>query len=283
MFLQIQKQTSKKDQTKHEAFLLEQEAIPATSANEEHIHLPQQYSMRERNRSSASEKAPSTIPCVFCGKMRHLTDENFHAAAALVTKRVNSKDDKTYVVETTREWRQLAEDTNHSNLLSIIGTNKNPASDLRAAGVFYDLSCYVIARRKQERKTLQNSSLPSNKDFVLKYAAKQTAAFIQSHPLGKAIKLTDLWSVHNEILQRFDINENYHSTLFMNTLRKELPSLQLLHHGQGSATYVTLQSTIQNEMFEPEDAEEEYQVWLYIHITYHLLTRVKGSLYLSFR
>ena len=242
---------------KHEAFLLAQQGLPKPSTNEEDT-CSSEYSMRETRKRSL--ESASTVPCVFCGEMRQLNDESFRAAAALVTKKVNSKIDKTYVHDTTRDWRQLAEDINHNNLISIIGTNKNPALDLRAAEVFYDLSCYVIAKRKQKRKTQESSSSPLNHDFVQKYATKQTAAFIQSHPCGKAIKLTELWSVYQEILQRFNISAKYRATDFTAILLKELPSLQVMHHGQGSAIYVTLHSTFKNEMFEPEDVEEEFQV-----------------------
>jgi len=52
------------------------------------------------------------------------------------------------------------------------------ALDLRAAGVFYDLSCYTKAKRKQARKAQNASSVTnSNEEFIKLHALKQVVAY----------------------------------------------------------------------------------------------------------
>ena len=190
---QIRKTLSKKDEEKHKQFLDQ-------SPEEESISSPtvDGYSIprfRSGTPSRDCRRQSNSVYCIFCGEIRSLNDSNVRAAAGLVSNKINSLEDKAHVIAATKKWRQVAEDIGHLDIISVIGTNSNPTVDLRAAEIFYDLSCYSSAKRKQNRKFDESDPSTTSKGFSKVYAAKQTAAFLQSYPCGKAIKLTELWPV----------------------------------------------------------------------------------------
>ena len=49
-------------------------------------------------------------------------------------------------------------------------------------------------------------------------------------------------------------------------LKAELPKLQKLYCGHGSAVYVTVNRTFSKAFFEPADGQEEYEVKIYWQI-----------------
>jgi len=209
--------------------------------------------------------ACQSIKCVFCGEQRRLDDGNVRAAAAHITHKVNSHEDKKYVQKITREWRQLAEDIGHDGLLSSIGTISNPVLDLRAAGVFYDRTCYALAKRKQSRKSnVANNdtvSNQSNEEFMKLFTLKQVISYIECSKRENktSFKLADLGSMYKRILDNYDIIYEFQSKRFFELLKAKLPALQKFHHGRGAAAYVTLNSTTSKEMFEPSGSREEFE------------------------
>jgi len=201
----------------------------------------------------------------FCGESRSVNEKNVRAAAAKITCKINSPEDKDYVKSATREWRQLAQDIQHSRLISVIGTNEHPAMDLRAAEVFYDLNCYRSAKRKQSRKcSSSNPNNSSNEDFIKLFALKQIVSHIASNQnettATTSFKLVDLGAMFANILSRYGLSYEYQSLQFFELLKSELPELKKFHHGQGAAVYVSLQNTIDKAFFEPVTSREEYEV-----------------------
>ena len=221
----------------------------------------QQRILRKRSHAEAFEN----ISCIFCGGSRNLKEKSVRAAAAKITCKVNSSEDKDYVKNATREWRQLAQDIQHSRLISVIGTNEHPALDLRAAEVFYDLNCYRSAKRKQSRKrsvSTSNDTICSNEDFIKLFALKQIVSYIESNQneTAASFKLVDLGTMYKNILHRYGLSYEYQSLQFFELLKTELPELKKFYHGQGAAVYVSLQNTIDKAFFEPVSSREEYEV-----------------------
>ena len=107
-------------------------------------------------------KAFGGISCIFIGESRLLSDKNVRAAAAKITSKINSNTDKKYLLQISKEWLELAKDMQHPSLLAVMGTNSNPVSNLRAADVFYDLSCCTKAKRKQLRNLNSSTSYKTN-------------------------------------------------------------------------------------------------------------------------
>ena len=252
-FQQIRKDLSKKDKKLHDAYV--------SQCNSETVMVEMsEENIRTRSRQLSQDDTVSmdSVMCVFCGMYRSMHDKNIRAAGAKITNKVNSAEDKEHVKKITREWRQLAEDINHPGLISEIGTNSNPTGGVRSSELFYDLSCFVNAKRKQARKA--HLPVHDNHDFIEMYTMKQITAYIESCSHGNAFKLYDLWSMYSAILMRFAIETNYKSTAFYDKLQLELPTLKKYHHGHGSAIYVTLERNINKEMFESQNSEEEYEV-----------------------
>jgi len=231
------------------------------SNSQQKCNLDEYEPRLSRKRSHAD--AFGGTSCVLCGETRLLSDKQVRAAAAKVTCKVNSSEDKNHVLQVTREWRQLAQDIQHAGLIAVIGTNKNPTLDLRAAEVFYDLSCYSKAKRKQARKAKSACSATSNdEEFIKLHALKQIVAYIKSNQTKSAIsfKLASLQSMFAEILQRYGVEHDRKATNFFELLKLELPELQKFYHGHGSAIYVTLNRTFSKKLLEPENAREELEV-----------------------
>ena len=184
------------------------------------------------------------------------------AAVAKITCKANSSEDKDYVKNATREWRQLEQDIQHSRLILVIGTNEHPALDHRAAELFYDLNCYRSAKRKQSRKrsvSTSSDTICSNEDFIKLFALKQVVSYIESNQneTAASFKLVDLGTMYKNIFHHYGLSYEYQSLQFFELLKTELKKF---YHGQGAAVYVSLQNTIDKAFFEPVSSREEYEV-----------------------
>ena len=193
-----------------------------------HNQIDQTECQPSVSRKRSHDKAFGGISCIFCSESRLLSDKNVRAAAAKITSKINSNTDKNYVLHITKEWRQLAKDIQHPGLLDEIGTNSNPVLDLRAAEVFYDLSCHTKAKRKQQKKL--DSSTPdktNNQEFIRSFALKQIIAYIESKQ--SSLKLASLLKMYTEILQQYRAEQICSkSSTFFDLLKAELPELQKL-------------------------------------------------------
>ena len=186
-----------------------------------------------------SSRQSSLLPakqrkCIFCNKITNVKD--LKAAAAVRNFKVNSKEDRAYVLEKTLDWRNLGSDLNHPNLIAAIGTIHNPVSDLRAAEVFYELKCYSQAVRKQKQIMKPKETIKYDTQILESFALRHIVRYINDHFQQNPkipLKLSKLAELYQRVLQRYHITYNYKFSTFLELLKLEFPDLKSFSSGGG--------------------------------------------------